>query len=154
MISVEVGSAQSFLYNVRKGLSAEIDLARIPNVDEIRRLQKSLDIDFLPSVRLDYASVHYLPESCASPLLSGLAAIDNVRRTLKITVDSLKNIDANNILTPTGMENIERVCHLIGSAEVRFRDAHRALWEFNFKSLPLTEWQYPVGADVPNGIGK
>ncbi len=151
-ISVEVGSAQSFLFNIRRGLAEEADLGPLASIETFRRLQASLDIDFLPTVRRDYASAHYLPEACTVYLLSGLASIDNARRSLKITLDSPVNVDDQAALTPAGWKNVHGVADLLAGAEVRFRNAHRALWSFVYPGQPLTEWQYPEGANIPRAL--
>jgi hypothetical protein len=151
MISVEVGSAQSAFYNIRKGLEHEIDGERIPDLQQIRRIDQQLRLSFLPHVTQNMGNVDLLPEACAVPLMSGMAAIENARRSLTITLDSPVNIADNDILTPVGMDNVERVCDLLKGVEIRLRDAHRALWAFNFPGQPLTEWSYPEGANVPQG---
>lgn len=151
MISVEVGGAQSAYYNLRQVLETEVDRTRIPSVDNIERAKKNLDLSFLPHVEQSMGNVDLLPEACAVPLLSGLATIATVRRSLKITLDAPANVDQGRLLTPTGMENVERVCSLLRSAEIRFRDAHRALFAFNFPGTLLVEWRYPEGARPPEG---
>ncbi len=150
MISVEVGGAQSAYYNMRKGLEHEVDGERIPDVEKIRTIDGFLNFLFLPHVGQNMGNVDLLPENCAVPLLSGMAAIENAKRSLKITLKSSVNIDPNGILTPVGMGNIDRVCGLLRSVETRFRDAHRALWAFNFPGQAIVEWQYPEGAILPD----
>ena len=148
MISLEVGSAQSAIYNIRAGLAREVSLEEIPNVGEIRRLQAALELELLPNVRRDLPSVHLLPETCASFIVSGLSSMDTARRSLRITMDSPQCVEGE-ILTPVGMQNIERVCSLMRSTEAKFRAAHPALWAFNYPGQAITEWNYPPGADAP-----
>jgi len=148
MIGTEVGAAQSAFYNIRRALEIEVDGERIPDLDNIRRAARDLNKSFIPSVTQSIGNVDLLPEQCAVPLLSGVAGVENARRSLDITLDAPSNVQGN-VLTPAGMENIQRVIGLLMSAEARFRDAHRALWGFNFAGQPLTEWQYPEGAVLP-----
>lgn len=152
MISVEVGGAQSAFYNLRSALEREIDEQRIPDVESIRRVQRHLNLSFLPNVIQGMGNVDLLPESCAAPLLSGMAAIENVRRALTVTLTSPSNLNENGLLTPVGMENVERVCAMLKSMEIRFHAAHRALWEFNYPGQQIFEWQYPEGAIKPEGL--
>ncbi|MFL9585122.1 hypothetical protein [Stenotrophomonas sp. AB1(2024)] len=148
MISTEVGGAQSAFYNIRKALEIEVDNARIPNLDNIRLAARNVSKSFLPSVTQSIGNVDLLPESCAVPLLGAVASIENARRCLEITLEAPVNVEGN-ILTPVGMNNIDRVVSLLMSAEIRFQKAHRALWQFNFPTEPITEWQYPADAILP-----
>jgi len=147
MIQVEVGGAQSALYNIRAGLEREIDGTRIPDMDYIRRSHEHLKLQFLPHVTQSMGNVDALPETVAAPLLRGMADIETIRRSMTVLLTTPINVTAENILTPDGMNNVGRVCNLLRSAERDFRDAHRALWAFNFPNQPLSEWRYPPGAD-------
>lgn len=148
MISTEVGAAQSAFYNIRKALETEVDNTRIPDLDNIRLAARNLSRSFLPSVTQSIGNVDLLPEPCAVPLLSAVASVENARRCLELTLDAPVNVEGN-LLTPLGMTNVDRVVDLLKSAEVRFQKAHRALWQFNFPTEPITEWQYPAGAILP-----
>jgi hypothetical protein len=138
MIGTEVGAAQSAFYNIRRALETEVDGTRLPDLESIRRAARDLNKSYLPSVTQSIGNVDLLPEQCAVPLLSGIAGIENARRCLDITLDAPINVEGN-LLTPIGMANIDRVKGLLMSAEVRFRDSHRALWQFNFPGEQITE---------------